>query len=360
MRNSVADIKEFYVTGLMSGTSLDGVDIAFCRFEKAGESWHYSVEEAQTFAYSEDWKKRLVDAETSSGLELMLLHKEYGTYLGKLTNEFLAARGLKPDFISSHGHTIFHQPEKRLTFQLGDGAYIAAETQITTISDFRNLDVALGGQGAPLVPIGDELLFSDYDQCLNLGGFANISYNDLSIRKAFDICPVNIMLNHLTRVYCNLDYDKDGNLGKAGDIHSDLLNKLNELKFYQVKAPKSLGKEWVLENFLPEIETFNIPVNDKLRTVYEHIAVQLSSIINSLPGRRVLVTGGGAYNSYLIGILQAKINKQIVIPDSKIVDFKEALIFAFLGLLRYLELPNCLASVTGASMNNSGGVIHRI
>jgi len=355
-----ADSKnEFLVVGLMSGTSLDGVDIALCRIKKTNSTkWNYSIEKAVTVQYSPLWKNKLLDAETVPGLHLIQLHKIYGTYLGELVTDFLKDIKEIPDFISSHGHTIFHQPENQFTFQLGDGAYIAAKTGITTISDFRNLDVALGGQGAPLVPIGDRYLFGEFDQCLNLGGFANISFQSSDLRMAFDICPVNIVLNYLSLKYFQSEYDKDGEFGKKGKVDTPLLERLNKLDYFNELPPKSLGKEWVVKNMIPVIEDANISATDKLRTVYENISIQLAKTINSVSGEKVLITGGGAYNKYLLELLQKKINKKYEIPDEKVINYKEALVFAFLGVLRYLNLPNCLCSVTGAAKDNTGGVIH--
>lgn len=356
----MTDKNSYVVAGLMSGTSLDGIDVALCRFTAENDKWIYEITGAETLPYSNEWKNKLVEAETCSGLDLIQLHKEYGTFLGAVTLGFLKHFPIRPGLIASHGHTIFHQPEKRLTFQLGDGAYIAAKTGITTVSDFRNLDVALGGQGAPLVPIGDELLFGDYDQCLNLGGFANISFNDSGTRKAFDICPVNIVLNYLMKKYFGTGYDKDGNQGRSGKVNEDILAELNRLEFYRQKPPKSLGKEWVLEQMFPLIEKSGLSPEDKIKTIYNHIAIQLAGVINSIPGNRVLVTGGGAYNQYLLGLTGEKTKKEIIVPPKMVIEFKEALIFAFLGLLRFRNKNNCLASVTGAAVDNSGGVIHYI
>lgn len=351
---------EFLVVGLMSGTSLDGVDIALCKFYFDGEKWIYYIEKAKTVPYSAEWKKNIVDAELITGLELIRLHKKYGLYLGEVVLNFLKGSAIKPDFISSHGHTIFHQPEQHYTFQLGDGAYIAAKAGITTISDFRNLDVALGGQGAPLVPIGDRILFGQYNQCLNLGGFANISYETNGTRTAFDICPVNILLNHLSNKYYAVEYDKNGEIGRLGNINPSLLEELNELEFYSQKPPKSLGKEWVLSKVLPLFERLEISPADKIRTAYENIAFQLSKTMNSGPGEKVLLTGGGTYNTFLLDLTRGYTSKELIIPDGRIIDYKEALVFAFLGVLRFLNLPNCLSSVTGATADNSGGTIFQI
>ncbi len=215
--------------GIMSGTSLDGIDFALCEFSKSNGNWKYKILKTHTFQYPEKWIRKLSSAQDIDIYNFIKLHKDYGTYTGKLANEFLK-NTQKPDFIASHGHTIFHDPSDKITFQIGDGAFIAAETKISTVSDFRTLDTALGGQGAPLVPIGDKLLFQEYDCCLNLGGFANISYDIKNKRVAFDICPVNFILNLLASQK-GIPYDKDGELGKMGNINSKLLNELNELLF---------------------------------------------------------------------------------------------------------------------------------
>jgi len=218
------------------------------------------------------------------------------------------------------------------------------------------MDIALGGQGAPLVPIGDRLLFSEYDFCLNLGGFANISFESENKRIAYDICPVNIILNELASK-TGVAFDKDGEIGKSGTIHSELLNTLNNISYYHQKHPKSLGKEWLTSNFSPFLEDFNIPLNDKIRTLYEHISHQITNSI-TIGNAKILITGGGAHNVFLIDLLKQKTKANIVIPTNEIIDFKEALVFAFLGLRRLRGEINCLASVTGAVKDCSGGIIH--
>ena len=277
---------------------------------------------------------------------------EYGTYIGQSVNEFCTKYQFKPQYIASHGHTVFHQPEIGITRQIGNGQEIAASTGINTISDFRSGDVALGGQGAPLVPIGDELLFSGYEFCLNLGGFSNISYREKEVRKAFDICPVNIILNHLCP-----PYDKDGTIGSQGSVHSELLNKLNNIEYYHKQPPKSLGREWLENEFMPYLEGSGIPHHDLVRTVYEHIAIQITNVLHTPNEGQVLLSGGGTHNTLLTTLLKEKSSVKIVIPDRLIIDYKEALIFAFLGVLRVRNETNCLSSVTGASRDSSGGNI---
>ncbi len=352
-------MKTFYrVLGLMSGTSLDGLDVALCTFELSGQKWHYAIEKTTTYTYSPGWKKKLSEAEHLSGIDLILLHNEYGELIGKYVNQFLDHNNSKIDFIASHGQTIFHQPKKRLTLQIGNGANIAAITGITTICDFRTLDVALGGQGAPLVPIGDKMLFGDFDFCLNLGGFANISYHEEGNRIAFDICPVNILINQLVSER-NLSFDPEGSIGRKGSISANLLNELNSLAFYQMPGPKSLGKEWVWNQVLPIIYRYKLSLEDTLRTIYEHILIQTRQILQNKSEGPMIITGGGAHNQFLMELFQQYLKIKIVIPSKEIVDFKEALIFAFLGVLRFRNEVNCLCSVTGASTDNIGGIIYR-
>lgn len=340
----------------MSGTSLDGLDIAACTYKYSSSKWSFSVDRTTTIPYSHDWKHKLIKAQNLNGFSLIDLHKTYGKYLGEKVNEFLEGNSDTIEIIASHGHTIFHEPDKMLTFQLGDGNSIAAETNITTISDFRSLDVALGGQGAPLVPIGDELLFGDYEFCLNLGGFSNISYNLNGKRLAYDPSPANIAVNYLMNSL-GKEYDQDGITGRSGKLNEQLLEELNGLKYYQKPPPKSLGREWLEKDFIPILDQYAISIEDKISTIYEHIAWQISQPIQSLKKGKILVTGGGAHNSFLIERLKYNTKHQIITPETQIIDFKEAIIFAFLGVLRLRNEINCLASVTGASRNNIGGAI---
>jgi len=349
---------KYNLIGIMSGTSLDGVDIASCRFTELNGIWEYSIDRAETIKYSNTWKERLKKQKEISAIDLVQLHTEYGRLLGNMAKKFIEKYSLAPDFIASHGHTLFHQPSKQFTFQIGSGAEIAAVTEKKVICDFRTTDVALGGQGAPLVPIGDELLFGEYDYCLNLGGFANISYKEGNKRIAFDICPVNIMLNQLSNKLGH-EFDKDGLLAASGNIDKTLLDKLNRLDYYSNKPPKSLGAEWLEEQFLPLMVASPPSIPDQLRTVVEHIAQQIVASVNTKPKARILITGGGAFNRFLINQIRKKAGcLQTIIPEENIVNYKEALIFAFLGLLRMIERPNCIKSVTGASIDNIGGAVY--
>jgi len=337
----------------MSGTSLDGVDIIYVSFDAEN---NFEIIHSDTIPYSDDWKHKLQNAFNQSETEINKLDFEYGKFLGEFINNFIAKNDITNiDFIASHGHTVFHKPEEGYTLQIGDGKLISEITNQKVVCDFRTQDVALGGQGAPLVPIGDQLLFSEYEYCLNLGGFVNISFDDDSIRKAFDICPVNIVTNHYTNLI-GMEYDDGGKIASEGTINSKLLSELNELPFYKDTNPKSLGYEFVVSTIFPMIDKYNLELTDILRTFVEHVSFQISEKLTSKG--KMIVTGGGAFNSFLISRLREMSTVEIVIPDSTIINFKEALIFAFLGLLRLDNKVNCLQSVTGAKKDHSSGVIY--
>lgn len=343
--------------GVMSGTSLDGIDLAWCTFERTGNGWRHRIERACTIPYESAMREKLANATELSALEYAQLDVDLGALIARHINEWLGDAE-KPDFIASHGHTIFHQPNKGLTTQIGSGAVIAAHTGITTVCDFRTMDVALGGQGAPLVPIGDELLFGQYDACLNLGGFSNISFRSHGTRVAFDISPCNMALN-LVANRIGLPFDEDGKLAASGKLIPTLLEKLDNLDFYHLNPPKSLGKEWFEAYFLPILEKFgadNAPA-DMLHTLVQHIAGQIARAIPDT-ARTLLATGGGALNKHLIHTLREHLKGDVMVPDTLTVNYKEALVFAFLGMLRLDGENNCLRSVTGAKCDNCGGAVY--
>jgi len=353
----------YHVIGLMSGTSLDGVDLAYCLFTYEKENWIYKILNTTTFLYSTEWEQKLLRGMQLSGAELTATDHAYGRYLGEFVKTFIADNDLQPDFVSSHGHTIFHLPEQDLTLQIGHGAYLAAAAGLPVVCDFRTLDIALGGQGAPLVPIGDELLFGNYDFCLNLGGIANISFSHGGTRVAYDICACNMLLNTLAN-QLNLPYDQDGTLAQSGKFSPELLHKLNTADYFQSSYPKSLGKEWVDQNSLAHLLGSDLPVTDKLQTACHHIATQIAASVQSIANQTaqpsLLVTGGGAFNSYLVQLIREAVEPSInvIVPEPELINFKEALIFAFLGVLRWEQIPNCLSSVTGARQDNVGGAIY--
>ncbi len=352
----------YNVIGVMSGTSLDGLDVAHCKLQydkNAEKQWDYKIVAGKTFPYSEHWHKQLHNAHRLNAFDFVRLHKNYGKYIGELILQFITDAKNGFDLVASHGHTIFHRPEQHISVQIGDGAFIAAATGITTVCDFRNLDLALHGQGAPLVPVGDQLLFGEYEYCLNIGGYANISYNKNKQRVAYDICPANAICNHLANTI-DKPYDNNGEIGRSGTVRHELLKSLNNLTFYNLMPPKSLGKEWLETNFIPLVDSFRFGIADKLCTLYEHIAYQIDEATKNNKKQKLLITGGGTKNSFLIERIRHYSNHEIVIPDTIIIDYKEALIFALLGVLRYRRQINCLHSATGASADNVGGIVHYI
>jgi len=349
--------KRYLVVGMMSGTSLDGMDLVLSHFRKGTRQWHYNMIRASTMEYDRHWKQRLEQVARLDAESFMMLHHEYGQYIGECIAAFLGGAGLTADLVASHGHTVFHQPARGMTFQIGSGASIASACNLTTISDFRTLDVALGGQGAPLVPAGDELLFREYRYCLNLGGFANISCNRNGTRIAWDICPVNIVLNALAQRLGH-DYDKGGGTGRKGIPNAALVSELNDLSYYRITGPKSLGREWVETCYMPVLAKYDLSPEDLMRSVYEHTAVQIGKYLEGAKKDEALVTGGGAFNTFLMERIGVCTSVRLVIPDDRLVKFKEALIFAFLGLLRFRHEINCLASVTGARRDSSSGIVN--
>lgn len=351
--------KDYYnVIGVMSGTSLDGVDLAHIQFEIKNDKWTFEILECETISYSSNWVSILKTAVNYSENQLKELNENYTQLLASIIADFIKKHKLENlDAVCSHGHTILHQPQNGFTLQIGNLPEIAKLTQQKVICDFRVQDVQLGGQGAPLVPIGDRILFQEYDYCMNLGGFSNVSFEENNTRIAFDISAVNTVLNFYAN-QLGLDYDDKGQISSTGHCNTDLLNELNALDFYQKKHPKSLGFEFVKEVLLPMIESYPISIEDKLRTYTEHIAMQIALALPKKNGS-MLTTGGGAYNNFLIERIQFHLPKMnIVIPSKKILEFKEALIFALLGVLKMRDEVNTLQSVTGAKYDHSSGVIY--
>lgn len=348
---------KYSVLGVMSGTSLDGIDLAHVSFE-IGNEWTFKIHSTETIPYHKVWKEKLSNLVNYDLKAMKTIDKTYTIYLSGIINDFLDKHhAITIDAICSHGHTALHQPDKGVTYQIGNLKQIAQLTKHTVVCDFRTQDVKLGGQGAPLVPIGDQMLFSNYDFCLNLGGFANISFENNNQRIAFDICPVNIVLNHYSRKLGS-DYDAFGNLASEGLVNLALLNELNTLEFYQLNFPKSLGLEWVNSQVIPIIDSYQLEIKDVLRTVVEHAAIQINLVIKQKTNASVLVSGGGVYNTFLIHRLKDLSQNNIVIPSEAIIEYKEALIFGLLGVLKLRNDINCLASVTGANFNHSSGIIH--
>lgn len=352
--------ERFSVTGLMSGSSMDGVDLACCDFVWNGMQWNYTISEAETFPYDAALLRKLEQACNWNPDEIENLDLELGHYYADLLNDFHRNRKLHPHLIASHGHTILHDPQQGVTLQAGNGRIMAEKTGITVINDFRSEDVAQGGQGAPLVPIGDRMLFPDYDGCLNLGGFANISFENAQKKRiAYDPCAVNMALNSVAARE-GLAFDKDGEMARRGSTDRVLLEKLNHLDYYALPPPKSLGREWFLDQILPLMQKSGLSSIDLMTTMVEHIALQISRSVNDASIETLLITGGGALNQTLIERLKHHTNASLVIPEERLINYKESLIFALLGLLRFRGEINCLASVTGGKQDISAGTIYKI
>ena len=349
-------MKTSLAIGLMSGSSLDGIDLALVRFTSDNGHYAYDIVDAKTLPYSLSWQQRLANAFLSKPEDLVPLDKEYGTYLGQCVAEYLQQHHVKPDFVASHGHTIFHKPEQRYTLQIGDGQALANACGVTVVNDFRTEDVSKGGQGAPLVPIGDRLLFAEYDICLNIGGIANLSYELDGQRIAYDICIANQALNWLAQRE-DLAYDKDGLIALRGKVNDALLKRLDDNAFFLQTPPKSLGREFFETYQKQLLESYDTA--DAMATFVEHIAEQIGQAVKPLKQGKMLITGGGAHNRYLVERIQQHTQHQVVVPDSQTVDYKEALIFAFLGLLRLEGRTNVLCSVTGAPTDSCSGKIWR-
>ncbi len=364
--------------GIMSGTSLDGLDIAYVEFWQEHKQWRFRLGPYTTLNYASEWRDRLATLPQADALTFAETHTAFGRFCGEIVADFIDTHKLKVDIVASHGHTVFHQPNKGFTTQIGDGATMAVASKQRIICDFRTTDVAKGGQGAPLVPIGDALLFSQYMACINIGGFANISFTQNKKRIAFDICPANIVLNAWAK-RLGQNFDQNGNLAQQGKLIPSLLTALNALEFYQQTAPKSLGKEWVEHYIEPLLEPFEHKPQDILHTFSEHIAMQIAQALPtkrtkniSIGGRfqtcrphiiekdmnNILISGGGAYNHFLMKRIRHHSQANIVETESAIIDMKEAIIFAFLGLLRHLEQTNILASVTGAQTDSISGAVY--
>ena len=347
----MAEKIKYTVLGIMSGTSLDGIDLAICTFTK-NQGWKYKINKSDTLKYPIFWKSKLATTHTKSKDIVEQNNIQFGEYIGQTINTFL--NNEQVDFIASHGHTIFHQPENNYTLQIGCGKTISNTTKITTINNFRSLDVSLNGQGAPLVPIGDLLLFPEHKYCVNLGGFANISIKTNEKIIAFDICPANIVLNDICKEL-GVEYDSNGDISRKGKIIPTLLQQLNKLDFYTKKTPKSLGREWVEKNVFPILKNNNS--QDLLCTFCEHVAIQVGKLLTD---ESALFTGGGVFNSFLMERITFHSKSEILVPNKELIEFKESLIFAFLGVLRLRNEVNCLQSVTGADRDNCGGLIHEI
>lgn len=346
------------MVGCMSGTSLDGLDLALCDFFYQNHQWSYQLNRAETIAYPEEWLVALRSAPQATSTELLRLHRAYGTYCGERAQHFMGAQFNSVDAISTHGHTVFHDPASQFNFQLGCGLAMSLSSGKTVIGDFRTLDILMHGQGAPLVPVGDRYLFKEYRACVNLGGFSNWSFADADgVQKAWDICPVNIILNEWAQKK-GLPFDRDGMLAASGTVDSELLNVLEALPFYELQGPKSLGKEWIDSELEPAIHPFrHLAPETILRTLCEHMALRMAKSFELIPPGKILFTGGGARNNFLIDRIRHHCIHPIELPSAETIDFKEAVVFAFLGVLKLNGVHNVWSSVTGSARDSCSGIV---
>ena len=357
------------IIGVMSGSSLDGLDLALCNFSSGEQQLKWEIQQATTIQFNEDWINRLRNLPNASAIELAKADADFGILIGQAVSGFIDKHQLRPDLIASHGHTIFHYPEEHFSLQIGDGAAIAAACGYSVADNFRMQDVVLGGQGAPLAPIVDQLLFPDYSLLLNIGGIANLSCRTQEGYIGFDITGANQLLNHLASLL-GMKYDKGGDQASKGHLIKDLLDQVNQLPYFATLPPKSLGNDWVREQLIPLFDQYDTSVENKLHTACWHIAEQVAKAVKIyLPAKnmetstnQMLVSGGGAYNDFLIRCIRSQIaqyNKlEIHIPDNKVIEYKEALLMALLGYLRLQKHPNCLPSTTGAAKAASTGALH--
>ncbi len=355
----------YKVIGLMSGSSLDGLDIAYVQLEEVRGQWSYTILHADCLPYTESWVSDLRRAADVNVSDFLKLNTRYGKYLGEQVNKFIARfdLGHKVHFIASHGHTVFHEPENSTTCQIGDGAAIAAIVQLPVISDLRSMDVALGGQGAPIVPIGDQLLFAGYDYLLNIGGIANITVHGNDSVLAFDVCPANQVLNTLAMKE-GKKMDEGGSMAAHGTLLPEVLDGLNDAPYYKQPAPKSLSNDAARDIAFPHLLESGHSTYDLLHTMVEHIAMQVAAGVAQYPHDKeqatLLITGGGAFNSFLVMQIErvlAPYHVAVVVPEPDVVKYKEALVMALIGTLRWREEVNVLSSVTGASRDSVGGAL---
>jgi anhydro-N-acetylmuramic acid kinase len=354
----------YHVIGTMSGSSMDGLDIVHATFEEIGGEWSFQINHGDCYPFDDTWKETLKAITIVSAKELMITHANFGHWMGNTINEFISKHELdhRVHLIASHGHTVFHEPQLGMTFQMGCGAAIAAETSLPVVSDLRNMDIALGGQGAPIVPIGEKLLWNDYQYFLNIGGISNITIRQNEQHIAFDICPANRVLNLLVHEL-GKTYDANGEEASKGVLNEDLLFELNDMDYYKKPFPKSLSNEFGTDQVYSIIQKYNISTQNKLHTMCVHIAQQLKEAIQPFcthEPSKLLITGGGAYNSFLIEKMKEELSTmqiELVIPEKELIDYKEALVMALIGILRWREEENVMSSVTGASRSSIGGAL---
>lgn len=366
----MSQTKTYHVIGIMSGSSLDGIDLAYCRFTTGTDlQFDWELILGETMPLPENWQARLAHLPTQNAVTFAKTHVYFGHFLAKTVNQFVEQHQITQlDFISSHGHTIFHNPDKRYTTQIGCGSAIAALTGYPVINDFRMQDIAINGEGTPIAPAADRYLYSDYDFCLNIGGIANITSQIQEDPIAFDISPANQLLNYLSG-QLGFAFDNDGQIAASGNLLPELLQLLQGYPYYKSPPPKSISNEWIVSELLPILASFEASIEDKLHTVTQFIAIEVSNSLirltqdSSHAEYRLMLSGGGSKNKYLIesikSCLSGQLNIELIVPSTETIDFKEAILMGLMGVLRVLNVPNCFSTVTGARFDTIGGAIHQ-
>ncbi|XP_064473646.1 anhydro-N-acetylmuramic acid kinase-like [Ornithodoros turicata] len=366
------DVTKYEVIGVMSGSSLDGLDIIYTRFSlTSSDCWEYNIQHCTCYNYSPTWIDKLKHATSTSALEYQLLNTEYGRYIGEYVLRFIRENRLdgKVHLIACHGHTVFHLPSQLTTSTLGDGATVAAVTGLPVVSDLRSMDVALGGQGSPIALTAERKLFgNEYQFFLNIGGMACLTYAGKNYSDSFavDVCPANQLLNLLANREGRA-FDRSGEMAKSGKVSTRLLKDLDDFDYYKKSFPKSLGVDFGPEILYPLIQAHDLSTADALQTFTEHICNQVAEVIrlvertvkDGLPqSSKMLVTGGGARNLFLVDRLTERLKEfriTVVVPNDELVKFKEALVTSVIGVQRLRGEENFIGEVSGASRSSIGG-----
>lgn len=360
---NIANKKEKLIIGLMSGTSLDGLDIALCKCQGSGVETEIEILNFTTVAYDDDFKKEVKSVFSKKDVDLekvCLLNAWIGTQHAKMINKALQDWEIindSVDIIASHGQTIYHAPKilhtqekfDNATLQIGDGDHIAVKTNIITISDFRQKHIAAGGEGAPLAVYGDYLIFSKQDEnriMLNIGGIANFTFlsGSLDASKMFstDVGPGNTIMDaYVQQYFTGMSFDKDASIAKQGNINEALLLALKKSKFFEVDFPKTTGPELFNLTYLEQAKeasnTNNLSHFDIMATLNKFSADIIVDAINRTMQENkfiVYASGGGMHNSLLMEHIQNQLPNAVFgnIEDLKIhPDAKEALLFAILA-----------------------------
>lgn len=344
----------------MSGTSLDGLDLCAVEFERTNGRWTYRIHAFETIPYRGTlWPEHLTAAYRDRGALRTQVSHEFALWCQGQWLDFGARHQFAAHAVAHHGHTVEHDPLRGITVQIGHEASAFASSPIPVVGDFRSGNVARGGQGAPLVPLADRDLFEDFAVCVNLGGFSNASWTDGGgLRRAGDLGPCNGLLNPLAGEL-GRDYDPEGTYAATGTARPT--PDLEKLHYYGAPFPKSLGREWMETDFLP---AFNAKrpnrTEDALATASAHIAWSIAQGLRAAnaPKGPALLSGGGAYNTDLIRRLRETAPEwEWTVAPKDILEAKEALAFAYLGLLRLRGEPNVLASYAGGTADGCDGSI---